>query len=319
MVKDRGGGGMKKRLTAVLVLTFVSLMIFFGSVGADMGPKPTIIFDLVYETTEPLEVVEIELFLCEDVDCKDGHLLEKDLGPQNIDCPETGRCESMAYGYAEHQRLMITFSDGVIRESNIFEKKHFDATYKVIVQEDALLVESTGGKLMNPMGMVVGGVFLGTCLVGLLVLGLLVLLALNIVLDWKQKPDSVWLLAVTWVVSVLILALGTWFSWIVAVTAVLEILLGLLYAWRRDLPKLRLATMIVMANTITLMGMLFFSETNTAAYQIGLLAAVEVVIWLVEAAILYLTQRRSLSIKEAALLSLLLNGFTFIVGLAAPF
>ena len=310
---------MKIRLAVAFVLSLVFLTAVAEPVGADMGPKPTMTFDLVYETAEPLDVVEIELFLCEDADCTAGRLLEKELGPQNINCPEPGLCQSMAYGYAEYHRLMITFSDGVTRESNIFEKARFDATYKVIVQDDGLLVESTGGKLINPMGLVVGGVFLGTCLAGLLALGLLVLLILNIVLDWKQKADTIWLAVATWVVSVLVLAVGTWFSWIVAATAGIEILIGFLYAWRRGLPRLRLVTMILLANTFTLIGLLFFSKVNTTTYNIGLLAPVEGVIWLVEAVILYFTQRQSLSIKEAALLSLLLNGVTFVVGLVVPF
>ena len=310
---------MKTRFTVAFVMAFVFLAAVVGPVGADMGPKPTMTFDLVYETAEPLDVVEVELFLCDDVDCSAGRLLEKDLGPQDIDCLEPGRCESMAYGYADYHRLILTFSDGVTRESNIFEKKHFDATYEVIVQEDALVVESTGGKLINPMGLVVGGAFLGTCLFGLLMIGLLIVLTLNIALDWKQKADSVWLAAATWGVSVPILALGTWFSWIVAATAVVEILIGWVYAWRRELPKLRLVSMILMANTFTLIGLLFFSDVNTASYNIALLVIIELVIWLVEAVILHLTQRSTVSIKEAALLSLLLNGVTFVVGLAMPF
>jgi hypothetical protein len=309
---------MRLRNAAALILAFVLLAIVASPASADMGPKPSITFDLIYETETPLEVVEIELFLCDDESCTSGHLLEKKLGPQDIDCESPDRCESLAYGYADYMRLIMTFSDGVTRESDVFEKKHFDATYDVTVGDDSLIVKSTGGR-MNPMGLAIGGAFAGACLVGGLLLGLMVLLALNIFLDWKQGADKVWLVIATWVVCVPLLAAGTWFSWIVVATVVIELLIGWLYAWRRGLPKLRLLTMIVLANTVTLLGMLFFSDTNTVEYGFAILLVIEGFIWAVETVILYLTQRRTLSGKEAALLSLLLNGVTFILGLVVPF
>jgi hypothetical protein len=47
----------------------------------------------------------------------------------------------MAYGFSRYHRLEIQFSDGKMRQSNIFETAAFSSKYTVTVRPNDLLVE----------------------------------------------------------------------------------------------------------------------------------------------------------------------------------
>ena len=125
------------------LLPFIIAMLLLptGVVHADIGPKPTMDFAFEYEI-DPVSIVEGQLIQCDDESCTTGEPLEK-VGPQEFSCTENS-CYSMAYGYADYNKLVITFADKV-RESNVFTKKASEAAYKVTVSESALLVEEVGG------------------------------------------------------------------------------------------------------------------------------------------------------------------------------
>ena len=110
---------------------------------ADTGPKPEMTFEFVYETDAPLTIVAGEQIQCDLSDCSDAQPLEE-AGPQRFHCTETG-CQSLAYGYATYNQLVIEFSDGVTRTSNVFERRTFNNTYRVTVFPDRLEIERTGG------------------------------------------------------------------------------------------------------------------------------------------------------------------------------
>jgi hypothetical protein len=135
-----------KRLLSCVTLLVVGFSLFLvpGQVAhADTGPKPTMKFKFVYDISPALKIVSGTLFECSDSTCADATPLRQ-MGPQGFSCGETS-CSSLAYGYSEYHRLSIEFSDGRLRESNVFTKNHFEANYTVHVLEDSLTVKETGG------------------------------------------------------------------------------------------------------------------------------------------------------------------------------
>lgn len=108
---------------------------------ADTGPKPTMEFAFNYElTSEPVTIVSGILYECDQSDCSDASPLEE-LGPQRLYC-EPESCRAIGYGFAPYHRLDIEFSDGITRQSNIFETAGFDSKYTVTVRPEDLLIEA---------------------------------------------------------------------------------------------------------------------------------------------------------------------------------
>jgi hypothetical protein len=93
----------------------LSLPVLFEATAvrtqADIGPHPTMDVEFVWESVDPLEVVEATLYFCEDPPCSEDLPMEQ-VALQHITCSQTG-CESMAYIYGEFNRLVLLFSDGV--------------------------------------------------------------------------------------------------------------------------------------------------------------------------------------------------------------
>lgn len=122
----------------LLVLVIMPLSIVY----ADVGPKPSMEFTFEFKE-DPIGIVSGQLMQCSDETCSDAKPLEK-LGPQGFQCGVTA-CDSMAYGYADYNMLIIEFTDKV-RTSNIFTKEHFFAKYTVTVLDDSLEVKEVGGR-----------------------------------------------------------------------------------------------------------------------------------------------------------------------------
>ncbi|MFN2269411.1 MAG: hypothetical protein ACK2US_01155 [Anaerolineae bacterium] len=121
----------------LFLLAAVMAMLPLATARADVGPKPTADFEFEYQIA-PVDIVEGQLIECEDETCEKGEPLEE-LGPQRFECEEQS-CSSMAYGYADYLKLVITFTDRQ-RESNVFTKEAYAAAFKVIVLESSLQVE----------------------------------------------------------------------------------------------------------------------------------------------------------------------------------
>jgi hypothetical protein len=117
-----------------LVLLVLALFLPVTSVKADTGPKPGMSFNFVFKIPK-VDIVSGELIQCDDAACKNGTPLRQ-LGPQHFTCG-VDSCESTAYGYADYNKLVITFADRV-RESNVFTKKAFNAQYTVTVLQDSM-------------------------------------------------------------------------------------------------------------------------------------------------------------------------------------
>jgi hypothetical protein len=301
-------------LGLLLILAALGLMV--SPVRADAGPKPTMTFTFVWETETPLTIVEGELLQCEDPTCSDAKLLET-LGPQGFRCtsvPGEMSCSSMAYGYDPYSRLRLTFSDGVTRESGVFEKSYFNARYEVTVRGDDLVVDE---KIPIPT-MIIGG-SMSLIAIGILEVVLLVGLVLFIVVTREQPlafRHARGLFIVTWVLGLLVVAAGAVATPTVILTVTVEAILISIYAAATRARWLPWFTLTLLGNMITLpllVGGLFALEARMP-YAL-LLGVSELGIWLVEAAVLHLPQRRSLPVLKAVGLSLILNLISLGIGL----
>ena len=134
-------------LIVVIVLALTPLLM------ADMGPKPSMDFELEYDISPIPNIVSSILMECDEPDCSDGEPLE-DMGPQGLYCYTNDECTSVAYGYnGEYFQMVLEYDDGVTRTSNVFTHHKFAARYKVTVLQDALEVEKNGGS-GNPYDMI---------------------------------------------------------------------------------------------------------------------------------------------------------------------
>lgn len=152
------------------MLLFLQLFFPAHIAFADTGPKPTMEFTFNQELTgEPLTIVSGILYECDQPDCSDAAPLEE-VGPQGLYC-EPQSCRAIGYGFAPYHRLEIEFSDGVTRQSNIFETAGFDSKYTVIVRPNDLLVEGRFSLGVFPR---TGTVLVATCICALVSLSLIV-------------------------------------------------------------------------------------------------------------------------------------------------
>ena len=130
---------MKKLVFALLLCSLLSPL------WADVFPKPEVHFSFIYNTeNKPL----IDPAHSEQIQCKDSLCLESDplgaYGVQKLTCG-AGQCTSTAYRFDPYQKLVISFTDGSSRESNIFRlPKDLYTRYNVYVQDNKLLVEPSG-------------------------------------------------------------------------------------------------------------------------------------------------------------------------------
>lgn len=179
---------MTKTRTSLFLFIIIQLLLPTHIVFADIGPKPSMEFGFQFASDVAESLIESGiLYECDQPDCSDAAPLEE-LGPQALYC-EVESCRAIAYGFAPYHRLEIQFSDGVTRQSNIFETIDFDSVYLVTVNVDHLSVEEVSGSprppdepfppVQNPMSNIsVGlGLFACICLSLILVIGLVVFLA----------------------------------------------------------------------------------------------------------------------------------------------
>jgi hypothetical protein len=120
------------------ILLLVGLPL--GRARADLGPKPTVefYFEQGFEG-DPLTIVSGTLLQCDQPDCSDARPLPGNMGPQRFGC-EGLTCSGLAYGFTEYGKLDITFSDGKVRQSNIFTISGMTSIYDVTINENDLVV-----------------------------------------------------------------------------------------------------------------------------------------------------------------------------------
>ena len=158
-----------------ILLLSVQVLLPTHAAFVDTGPKPSMEFAFKQELTgEQVTIVSGILYECDQSDCSDAAPLEE-LGPQGLYC-EVESCRALAYGFAPYHRLKIEFSDGVKRESNIFETAGFNSKYTVTVRPEDLLVEAQPSLGVLPPIAIIAITCIGV-LVGLaLIVGLIILI-----------------------------------------------------------------------------------------------------------------------------------------------
>ena len=132
---------MKKLL--VLTLFFC----LFSPLWADVSPKPEMEFAFIYNTAQktPIDPLHSEQIQCSDNQCIESKPLGV-YGLQKLYCQPEG-CFSIAYDYDNYQKLIIAFTDGTTRESNVFASPNtLRARFNVYVNEDDLTVEPSAQK-----------------------------------------------------------------------------------------------------------------------------------------------------------------------------
>ena len=308
-----------QKFLVILLVLLVVVVIPLGSARADIGPKPSMSFKFIYKTSEKLTITAGIQLQCDDPDCKDVTPLDEIPDPI-LTCTKTS-CSSYAFGYAQYNRLVITFSDGKTRESNVFTKNYYEAKYKVTVREDNLEVkEDLGG--FNPMNIMLVGGFVVALAEIFLFIGLVIILGMfirNTRRCLTSIEDDPSLYSATWIIAIPFVLIGSLISLTIPATLLVESTIGLLHSIIRKLPKVRVFAIILLANLIT-QPMLWFvlAATEGMGITLTLMIILEIAIWLVEALILYFTMRDQMSLIEALGLSLLLNGASVLVGVLLP-
>ncbi|HEX9332148.1 MAG TPA: hypothetical protein VF896_09685 [Anaerolineales bacterium] len=159
-----------------LFLLLLSLLALLPAhvVLADTGPKPTMEFTFKQELAgSPVTITSGILYECEQSDCSDATPLQE-AGPQRFTC-EANSCRATAYGFSPYHKIEIQFSDGKMRQSNVFKTAAFDSQYTVTVRTDDLLVEAEFSLGVFPPIVII--VIACICaLVGVSVVGLIIFL-----------------------------------------------------------------------------------------------------------------------------------------------
>jgi hypothetical protein len=122
----------------------------------------------------------------------------------------------------------------------------------------------------------------------------------------------------SWITTGLMLVFGGFYALTLPLTLLIESVLAIVYGKLREHSLLTLLTTVILANTITqpfLLIALFMMGAIGRTGFMNYLLLFEVIIWLAEAVMIYLPQRKVMAFKEALGLSLLLNATSFLIGL----
>lgn len=126
------------------LLSFTFLFFALAPLWGGISPKPEMDFSFEYQTQHQPAILPAT---SEQIQCKDNQCIGQEplgvYGLQKLYC-QTGSCFSISYEYAPFQQLIIDFSDGVKRESNVFATpSKLRNSFVVTVREKDLLVEPT--------------------------------------------------------------------------------------------------------------------------------------------------------------------------------
>ena len=157
----------------------------------------------------------------------------------------------MAYGYTSYAKLVLTFSDGVTRESNIFGKEFDESQYEVTVHTSDLTVTETRG--INQIFPTGGSIGLLLRLLGI-VLGLFCIIIITI-LNTKDKSFDYETAKIpflsTWVIAVPAVMIGLIFAPTLPLTIVIEGIVISLYTLIKKHRWFHWLTVITLGNLFT--------------------------------------------------------------------
>jgi len=279
-------------------------------------------FTFISRITPMPAILSGKLLECKDAACAESAPLGQ-LGPQHFECTNN-TCNATAYSYSPFHRLQVEFSDGLTRSSNSFTKQAFAANYVVTVLEKSLLVEE---KPLGPnIPFLRGGAptiwdLLATLIFPLMEIILPVILvglairtgrANSSMTSYYKWLDAAWLLAIP--------ATLAGISWTkgLLVTLIVELLLGAAYViWKKRSAKVVL-TVILLLNLITQPLLWVTMSGFSGLHPAFVILLLEMVVWLLEAGGLYLSQRSSMQFQEAVRVSFALNAASFVIGSLLP-
>ncbi|MEA3283283.1 MAG: hypothetical protein U9Q68_12175 [Euryarchaeota archaeon] len=122
-----------KRSHIVLSILLLSLLIPLAS--ADSGPRGTVQFNLIYETSEPVTLIDYRITGYEDEQC----ISEIDLRNfKQFECAQK-ECRTRMFP-GRYNRLILNFSDRD-RQSEVFNVSNYGAEFDVRVTDSELIVE----------------------------------------------------------------------------------------------------------------------------------------------------------------------------------
>ena len=122
-----------KRSRIVLAILFLSLLLPIAS--ADSGPKGAVQFNLIYETSEPVTLIDYRITGYEDEQC----ISETDLRNfKQFECAQK-ECRARLFP-GRYNRLILNFSDRE-RQSEVFNISNYGAEFDVRVTDSELIVE----------------------------------------------------------------------------------------------------------------------------------------------------------------------------------
>jgi hypothetical protein len=160
----------------------------------------------------------------------------------------------------------------------------------------------------------------GLILGGALMFALFVIVIALIVQGGQDKASfeaSRVLFVAAWIVILPFFVVGSLVTLAFPLTVVAEGLLALVYTNVQKRPRFTLLTLVTLANLISQPGLWLISFRADDANIVSL-GVSECIVWLLEAVLLYVWQRKTLSFKESLGLSLLLNAVSFAIGLLLP-
>jgi len=228
----------------------------------------------------------------------------------------------MAYGYAEYHQLVIRFSDGIERRSNVFTHERSYANYTVTIGEAELKVKEERGGAGPLVGLVLA-VLSGAGLVLLMATTLILIVMLAV--KAHQAPlsfaEARGAHIAAWVLSGLAGAIGGLFAPSLPLTLLIEGALAAGYARLRKWPIATVVTVVLLASLLTqplLQLALSFTGGNGWTPHLTWILILESAIWLVEAGVLALTLRRTANLLECLGLSFVLNAVSFGIGWLLP-
>jgi hypothetical protein len=306
-----------------ILLSLFIAAIPFQSVQADAGPHPSMQFIFTSQIKPGPTIISGRLFECQDEECVQPVSLQQ-LGPIRFEC-QVNTCSSFGYSYSPYHRLEIIFSDGMTRQSNTFTKRAFAANYLVTVQEGSLKVEEKplGPNIpfFNNAGAPTLFGLLTTVAFPLLEIILSIILVALAIRTGRAGATLAsyydWLEA-AWLLAIPAILVGIKWTQGLIITLVVELLLGIGYVlWKKRSASIIL-TVILLLNLITQPVLWITISGFSAMNPIFLTLFAEMVIWLVEAGGLYLSQRTSMRFREALWVSFALNTASFVVGSLLP-
>ena len=333
---------MSRKTLFRLLAAFLFLSLVFlpnGRASADMGPKPVAYFH--FSLPDDMDIEQATL-----LECKDDACLEVQPLPwgAELDC-QADYCRGMIFGSWRLQ-LQVLFSDGQTRLSKPFRLLSYSNVYTVRVRDTDLVVHRNFFQ-SNNLNIALFLLFVPVIAVGLLLMGL-IMIGSNLLIEHRSREAELpfkkapgWYL-LAWVLIAIGAIAGAFATPAVPLNLLIELGVASLYLrfyWHRKRdriesrgntvqvheytlqnrpPRLPLLTAVATVNLISQpllwIGIMLATAILGEASRWPLLAA-EVGVWLFEAWLLRLLNKRYLHIEDALQLSLFMNLTSFGIGL----